>query len=270
MSGRFVPLLGLIVVTLFSVIPGFAQPSEELKALQREIEALKQGQTAIQKDLQELKELLRARPAAPAPTPARAPDEPQDVVLSIDSAPFKGDKDAKLTLVEFSDYQCPFCARHFRQTLPQLESEYVKTGKLRYVLRDFPIASLHPQAAKGHEAAYCAGEQGKYWGMHTRLFSNPRSMAPADLTGHAKALGLDLPAFQACADGGKYAELVRKHTEEGEKAGVRGTPTFFLGFAEPSDPTKVKAVRVLRGAYPYAAFKDAIEKLLASLEQEKK
>ncbi|MBI2986155.1 MAG: DsbA family protein [Deltaproteobacteria bacterium] len=249
MKRFFVSLVGFSLLSLYS-----AQP-DELKALRKELESLKQGQSEIQKELQEIKALLRGRVAAPPP-------EPQNVVLSVKDDPFKGEKNAKITLVEFSDYQCPFCSRHSRDTLPQLEREYIASGKLKYVFRNFPIESIHPQAFKAHEAANCAAEQGKYWEMHDRLFADQKMLAPKDLPIHAQALGLDLPKFQQCVDSGKHASKIRSDLADGQKAGVQGTPTFFLGLTDPSD-TKVKAARVIRGAQPYAAFKTAIAGLLA-------
>ena len=131
-----------------------AQSGDDLKPLRKEIDALRDGQATILKELRELKGLLQARQAA---RPGGSPH----VVLSTADAPYLGDSHAKVTLVEFSDYLCPFCARHVSQTLPQIVTDYVKTGKVRYVFRDFPIESLHPRAFKVHEAAYCAGDQGK-------------------------------------------------------------------------------------------------------------
>ena len=249
-------LFSFLLVSLFSSQPGFTQSTEELKALRKDLEEIKKGQSDIQKELQEIKTLLRGR--APAPPP-----EPQNVVLEIKGDPFKGQPDAKLTLVEFSDYQCPFCVRHSRDTLPQLEREYIATGKVKYVFRNFPIESIHPLAFKAHEAANCAGEQGKYWEMHDRLFANQNALGLKDLPNHAKALVLDAPKFQQCLDSGKHAAKIRKDLADGQKAGVQGTPSFFLALTEPNDGM-VKAVRIIRGAQPYAAFKDAIESLLSA------
>ena len=147
--------------------------------------------------------------------------------------------------------------------MPQIEREYIKTGKLKYVARDFPLESIHPLAFKAAEAAHCAGEQGKYWEMHSRLFENQRALSLKDLPQHAQALGLDAPKFQQCLESGKYASRIRKDLADGQKAGITGTPGFFLGVTEPNDP-KVKALRVLKGAQPYASFKDAIDSLLSS------
>ena len=247
---------GFILLPLYFTQTGFAQSSDELKALRKDLESLKQGQSDIQKELQEIKTLLRGRVAAPPP-------EPQNVVLSVKDNPFKGEKNAKITLIEFSDYQCPFCSRHSRDTLPQLEREYIASGKLKYVFRNFPIESIHPLAFKAHEAANCAGEQGKYWEMHGRLFANQKAMSPKDLSDHAQALVLDMPKFQQCLDSGKHAAKIRKDLADGQKAGVQGTPSFFLGLTEPNDGM-VKAVRIIRGAQPYAAFKAAIDSLLSA------
>lgn len=249
-------LFSFILLPLFLPQPGFTQSSEELKALRKEIETLKQGQSAIQKELQEIKSLLRGRTATPPP-------EPQNVVLSVKDDVFKGDKNAKLTLIEFSDYQCPFCARHSLETIPQLEREYIATGKVKYVFRNFPIESIHPQAFKAHEAANCAGEQGKYWEMHDRLFANQKMLGLKDLPTHAQSLELDLGKFQQCLESGKHAAKIRSDLADGQKAGVQGTPTFFLAVTEPND-TNLKALRVIRGAQPYAGFKQAIDSLLAA------
>ena len=254
-------LAAWVVVAVVGLLAeaGAAQSGEDLGGLSKEIEALKAGQTAIQKELQEIKSLLRGSQAAQAPAPA----EPQEVVVSTEGAPFKGEKAAKVTVVEFTDYQCPFCSRHFRQTWPQLEQDYVKTGKVKFVLRDLPIESIHPLAFKAAEASHCAAEQGKYWEMHDRLFANQGELGRKDLSSHALALGLDVGAFDKCVDSGKAAARIRKDVADSEKAGARGTPTFFLGLTEPNS-SQIKSVRVIRGAFPYEAFKEALDGLLAS------
>lgn len=249
----------LVVLGLALVRTGAAQPDDSLRALGKEIEALKAGQAAIQKELQEIKSLLRAPQAAQAP----APIEASDVRLSVEGAPFKGEKGAKVTVVEFTDYQCPFCSRHFRLTWPQLEQDYVKTGKVKFVLRDLPLESIHPQAFTAAEATHCAAEQGKYWEMHDRLFTNQGALGRKDLSGHAQALALDVGAFDTCVESGRAAARIRKDVADSEKAGARGTPIFYLGLTEP-DSSQLKAVRVIRGAHPYATFKEALDTLLAS------
>lgn len=248
----------LMLLVAASGTPGRAD--DELAKLRKEVEALREGHRALERELQEIKRLLGAR-QAPRQPPSATLDQP--VAITIDGAPSLGAKNAKIVLVEFSDYQCPFCARHVQQTKPEIVKAYVNSGKLRYVLRDLPIASLHPGAPKSHEAAHCAGEQGKYWPMHDRLFADIRSQAPPQLVAHARSLGLDVKGFEACLGGDRYAARVREAVAAGEAAGVRGTPTFFLGVVEG---TTVKATRVIRGAHPYPAFKAAIDSLLAELK----
>jgi protein-disulfide isomerase len=248
----------LILGSAGQPLPATAQSDEDLKALRREIEALREGQSAIQRQLQELTDLLRGRqPQAAA--------EPTPVTLGVEGAPFEGDRAAKVTVVEFSDYQCPFCRRHFDQTWPQILAEYVKAGKVKYVFRDFPIESIHPQAFKAAEAARCAGEQGRYWEMHDRLFSNPDHLGLADLPGHAAAIALDATAFQQCLDSGKQADGIRADLADGLEAGITGTPTFFLGLTDTQAPT-LKVLSRLVGAQPFPAFKQAIDSLLSDGE----
>ncbi len=168
-----------------------------------------------------------------------------------------------MTLVEFTDYQCPFCRRHSAQTKPQLVKDYVDTGKLRYVLREFPLAQIHPLATTAAEAALCAGDQGQYWAMNELFFADQRKLAPEDLKAHAEGLGLDVAGFSECLDGGKYAQRIQQDLADGIKAGVRGTPTFFLGLTDPTDATKIRVTKTIRGTQPYALFKQAIDELVA-------
>jgi len=254
-------LATLILLGPLQSAPALSQPYREVEQLKKEVEALKEGQAAIRKDLEELKGLLRGRQAA-------RPAEPPASILSVEGATFLGDKNAPLTLVEFFDYQCPFCARHVRETLPQIERDYIKTGKLKYVIRDFPIESIHPQAFKAHEAVRCAGEQQRYWEMHARLLANPQTLSGSGIEGHAKTLGLDVSGFQLCMDSGKHAAAVRVDQAEGGKVGVNGTPSFFLGLTEPND-VKIKTLRTIRGAQPYGAFKEAIDNLLLLSSKQK-
>ena len=264
MTHKFVALAITAVVGLFLAQTGAAQSAGELRALSKEVEALKAGQAAMQKDLQEIKSLLQGAQAAPAPAPtAGRGAEPTDVVVSIAGAPVKGESGAKVTLIEFTDYQCPFCSRHFRQTGQLLEQEYIKTGKVKLVLREMPLEAIHPQALKAAEAAQCAGQQGKYWEMHDRLFANQNALARKDLSESAKALGLDVAAFDQCVDSGKQTARVRNDLVDATRAGARGTPTFYLGLTEPNS-LELKAQRILRGAQPYAVFKEAIDGLLAA------
>ncbi len=249
----------LAVVLLAGV--SLALAADELKELHQEIESLKVGQETIKKDLKAIKDLLTSL--------TRPRSKIQDVNLSVNVAkyPAKGPADAEVTLIEFTDYQCPFCARNAKSVLPKLTKDFVETGKIRYVLRDFPLTAIHKDAAKAHEAAHCAGEQGKYWEMHAQLFAHQKELQAEKLAGHAAAAGVtDKRAFQTCVDSGKYAKKIQASMAEGSKASVRGTPSFLLGRTE-ADGT-VKATKLIRGAHSYPVFQQHIYALLASSKSE--
>ena len=173
------------------------------------------------------------------------------VDVSVDDDPVLGDKNAPVTIIEFSDYQCPFCGRFYQQTLPQIEENYIKTGKAKLVFRDFPLG-FHQYAQKAAEAAEAAGAQGKYWEMHNKLFENQEALTINDLKGYAADLGLDTAKFNQELDSGKYTKEVQKDLADGSAAGVSGTPSFFIN-----------GVNIV-GAQPYAAFEQAIEAALAA------
>lgn len=246
-------------VVICNVSPAGAQSKDEITKLRSEIESLKSGQQEMQKNIQIIKDILMGK---------QPPLE--NVFISTDNAPALGEKDAKVTIVEFSDYQCPFCGRYSTQTMSQVLDEYVKTGKVRYVFRNFPLEQLHPLAMKAAEAAECAGEQGKYWEMHDRLFKNQQNLEAKELLGHAVVVGLDQAKFQQCLDGGKYAALIKNDIADGQKSGVRGTPTFFFGLTSESKGSKIKAVKLLSGAQPISTFKETIDDLLNPPKEDSK
>jgi protein-disulfide isomerase len=250
--------LSIVVVTLWLTVLPPALGAAQEETLRQELEALKAGQQAIQQELQEIKALLRTL------SRARAAAVPQHVVLSADGGHVYGDPDAKLTLIEYTDFQCPFCAKYVRETFPQLDAEYLQTGKVKYVRKDFPLESRHPHAFKAAEATRCAQEQGKGWEMHARLFGHQHQLAAAHLPAHAQAVGVDTTAFHHCLDSGKYAPQIRQDLREGQGAGVTGTPSFFLGVSDASG--QVQALRTLKGAQAYGAFKAAIDALLAGAD----
>jgi protein-disulfide isomerase len=146
--------------------------------------------------------------------------------------------------------------------VPQIAKEYIETGKVKYVLLDFPLP-FHKNAFKAAEAAHCAGEQGKYWEMHDQLFANQNALDPKKLSEYAKKIELDIPKFEQCLDSGKYAEEIKKDMAEGQKAGVTGVPAFLMGVTDQNNPKTLKATEKIVGAQPYAKFKETIDSLLA-------
>jgi protein-disulfide isomerase len=181
--------------------------------------------------------------------------------VSVADAYAKGSAGTRLVLVEFSDFQCPFCGRHAKQTMPQIERDYVATGKLVYVMRNLPLESIHPDAFRAAAAAECAGDQGKYWQMHEKLFTHQQALSAPDLERYAQEVGVEPAKFKQCVDADAHGAKIRKDLTDAQAAGITGTPTFFLGFAEGG--SKVKVVRRIQGAQPYPVFKAAIDGLLA-------
>jgi protein-disulfide isomerase len=172
--------------------------------------------------------------------------------VSIDDDPVKGPPDAPVTIIEFSDFQCPFCKR----VLPVLEQVFATyPGKVRLVYRDFPIPSLHPHAQRSAEAAHCAGEQGQFWAYHDALFADQERFAVTKLSDYARSIGLDLAAFEQCLASNKYTAEVQKDVADGTQAGVTGTPAFFVNG------------RFLPGAQPFDAFRQIIEEELRLAQQ---
>jgi protein-disulfide isomerase len=227
----------------------------ELDVIKADLERIKSDLEDVKRQLGQILRLVQPRSAQ---APAAAP--PSRVRASVADAPMLGRPDAPVTLVEFSDYQCPFCQQFFLATLPALKRDYIDTGKVRYVFRDYPLDQIHPQARKAAEAAHCAGDQGKYWEMHDLLFRNQRALALPQLGEHARALGLETNAFDACLTSGKHAERVGKGLGDGLAAGIQGTPGFVVGKTEPGSSVEGASVR---GAQPVDAFRRLIDQLLA-------
>jgi protein-disulfide isomerase len=170
--------------------------------------------------------------------------------VSGDRGFVRGPKDAPITIVEFSDFQCPFC-KNANNTVKQVLEKY--PGKVKLVFRDYPLASIHPQAPKAHEAARCAADQSKFWEYHDVLFVKAPRLAPQDLKQYAVELKLDPNAFNQCLDSGKYAAEVDKDFQEGAGLGLTGTPSFFING------------RQLVGAQPLSAFQKIIDSELAKV-----
>jgi len=139
--------------------------------------------------------------------------QPSKVQVSADDDPSKGNKDADVYVIEFSDFQCPFCRRFYTQTLTQLEDEYIKTNKIYFVYRDFPLDSIHPGATPAAQAAECADDQNKFWEMHNKIFDEQQKLGQGtvqfsddDLKAWAKDIGLNTQTFNQCLDSGKHAQ----------------------------------------------------------------
>ena len=223
-------------------------------ALKADVERLKAEVDALRGELRLMREFLLQRLVQPSPAP------PRSVKVAIGDNPTLGNREAPITLIEFSDYQCPFCRQFVETTLPGLKKEFIDTGQLRYVFRDFPIDQIHPLARKAAEAAHCAGDHGKYWTMHDLLFQHQDALQQDQLVAYAQQIRLDTTAFRGCLEEGKHQASVQQNLTDGMSAGIRGTPAFVLGKLRPDNT--VESV-LLTGARPLTDFRREIERLLA-------
>lgn len=170
--------------------------------------------------------------------------------LTEDKDNFLGVEDAPVTIIEYSDFQCPFCGKFYQQTEPQLISEYVDTGKVKFIYKHFPLAQ-HQYAQKAAEASECAADQDKFWEYHNKLFENQNALVTPALKKYASDIGLDTAKFNACLDSGTMASRVRSDLEEGQRRGISSTPSFFVNGAK------------IEGAQPFSSFKQAIDSELS-------
>lgn len=198
-------------------------------------------------------------------TDTTAAENTEPVKVSFDDDPVLGNIDAKVTMVEFSDYECPFCKRYFESTYPDIKKDYIDTGKIKLIYRDLPL-SFHANAAKEAEAANCAKEQGgdsAYFKFHDEMFtkttSNGTGLSIDELPTLAQNVGLNGPLLKTCLDSGKYKAEVDKDLADAEKYGASGTPTFFIG---KSGDGEVNG-QMLVGAQPFSAFQKVIDAALA-------
>jgi len=203
----------------------------------------------ILNELRQIRELLE-KGAGPAEADASG------IHMNLGDGPWLGSKDAPMTMVEFTDYQCGFCRQFHVATFPELKKKYIDTGKLRFASRDMPL-DFHSNAARAAQAARCAGDQQEFWPMRDRLINNADKLSSADLTRYAQALKLDPLQFQACMDSGKYSKTVQKDVATAEGFGVTGTPSFLLGKSTRDGVSGV----IMVGAVPLDAFEARFKEL---------
>jgi protein-disulfide isomerase len=237
-----------LTVSLVSLLPGavFGQTANDISLAKKRVASLGSGQGELQKKS----------------TADNRPIENSSPSLNTQDMPAKGEATAKVALVEYFDYECPYCVAFFDETMPQLLTEYVATGKIKFVVRDFPLEANHPFALRASQAAHCANEQGKFWPMHDELMGNSGVLDQESLSVYAKDVELNLVSFDKCVDSEKYVPEIKAQENEGSKLGVQGTPTFFLGIIA-SDGKTIKSPQQFNGNIPYGQLKDAIDHLFA-------
>jgi protein-disulfide isomerase len=256
-----------LTLTLGLAAPAFAQSSDQ--DIRQQLAALREAQQAMAKDVEAIRALLQ-QAMGPRPAPAGAgggavaPAAPGGAVqpLTIAGRPSKGNPRARVTLIEYSDYECPFCAQYVNDTGKQLDRDYVRTNKINYVFKNYPIAQLHKNSFKAHKAAACAADQGRFWEMHDTLFTEQRSFDLDRFMENAAALKIDPVTFRACIESGDHEDMIQQDIAEAQRGGVQGTPVFVLAYTDPAGKTIVPA-KVIIGAQPYSAFQQAIDAMLA-------
>ena len=263
-----------VIVTILLAIPALAQTAAPAKrasgqdAVKAESvtinmpEGMNKDQAdAILGELKQIRQLLEKEQAqlakAAVPQPA-APAPPEKVQMSVGNGWYSiGNADAPVTLVEFADYQCPYCKRFHSDAYAQLKKDYIDTGKVRFVSRDLPL-EFHPFALRAAEAVRCAADQGKYWEFRDALFSNADPPNDDVIKKTATTLSLDQNALQSCLTSDKYKADVQKDAAEAATLQISGTPSFVLA---RSSKDKLDGVRLV-GAQPYATFDSAIREML--------
>jgi protein-disulfide isomerase len=231
------------------------QPQGDLSAMRADVRALQAEQQQIITRLDELKQLLQVNRQPP----------PQISSISVRGEGFRGDSGARVAIIEYADFECPYCGEYERKVFPQLLSDYIETGKVKYFYRDLPLP-MHAHAMSAARAARCAGEQNKYWEMHDSLFAKQNALSAPAVRDRAQTLGLDTTKFTECLSSEKYTTDIQKSVSEAQRMGIDGTPTFFLGVVEPGGDVTIE--KRFAGAAPFDVFKSELDALLASNGQE--
>jgi protein-disulfide isomerase len=250
-SGAYTALAMLLI----AVVCGTAMAQEE----PRETGITRQQADDILLELRAIHQLLDRQVRSVAPQQPAAPVYPTTGKLKLDGEPSRGSRTAPVTIVEFTDYECPFCRQFETITMPQILKEYVDTGKVRLVVHDFPL-NIHANAMPAAEAAHCAGDQGKFWPMHDVLFSEPGKLGPADLIDRAGELKLDIGAFKACLEGGKDRPDVMKQMKTASELQIVATPSFLIG----RTVADVVEGSIVTGAQPIAVFETKLKEAEAA------
>jgi len=258
-------LLSVVAITALVALAGAAKAQtpasdDRVNVLQSEVQRLRSDIDVIKGNIEKIVQYLKQTQTL-QPTPGD-----QTAGLNIAGAPVLGRKDAPVTIIEFSDFECPFCQNFFALTLPQLKREYIDTGKVRYIRMDFPLDRVHRKARKAAEAAHCADEQGKFWEMHDILFAQKGQLDVSQYGGYAKTLGLNTSNFDSCLASGRHAAKIDRSMANAALIGIRVTPSFIVSLTEAGNI--VNGGAVITGAQTFAEYRNAIEQALAVKAQE--
>ena len=213
---------------------------------------------AILDELKTIRGLLEKIEQQGKTRPSGSPARQTSATLALDEDdPVLGQADAPVTIIEFTDFQCPYCKRFFQTMFPQLRRDYIDSGKVRWIVRDLPM-SFHPEARKASQAAHCAGEQDRYWEMREILFGNSPKLAPAMFPGYARVIGLDVAAFVKCLASERHLAGMDRDMQAAGSVRITGTPTFLIGTAKGESLSG----RLIIGAQAQRVFSAEIDRLL--------
>ena len=256
---NFIVIFSLLVLLLIAACSGTQAPEETTSATPGVVNQSEEVLVADEPD--------EAQPTAQeAASPGQAQGDYADLPVGFteEGFPYRGDPEAPVVLEEFSDYLCPFCGRHYNETLPTLLENYVAEGQVQYVFRDMPLVSLHPNAPIGHRAAICAGQQGAdlYWQLHDQLFASQNQWASVPepityVTALAEDAGVEMDAFETCMADPQIETQINEGVAAGQALGFTGTPSFRFTSSESGESF------TMIGAYPLATFTQWIDAILA-------
>jgi protein-disulfide isomerase len=231
-----------------------AQPrADDFVKLKDEVARLSVQQQQILDSLDELKRMIKG--------PGQAVVKPPET-MSVAGEPFKGQSGATLAIIEYADFECPFCRRFEREVYPQIRDSYIATGKVKYFHRDMPLP-FHEGAMPAARAAHCASEQGKFWEMHDSLLGDAASLGAADIDERAGKLGLNVSKLDACISSDRFADIIQRSVAEATQMQISGTPTFIIGTLD-NQGNLMSVKKTVVGAYPFGTFKAALDPLLAT------
>jgi protein-disulfide isomerase len=245
---------GLMMGGLALAAQSAAQPT-----LQQQVDALREGQRRLESELAEIKALLRERGGRSEVPIAGKP--PSDLTVNVYGEPFKGQSKARVAIMEYSDFDCSFCAKYATEIYPKIEAAYVKSGQVKYFFRDLPMQE-HPTAFLKANIARCAGEQDRFWEAHDLLFKEQKTLSGNELSRLIQTLGLEGSSFTNCVGSEKYGAIIRRSAQSAERMKIRGTPAFLVGKLN-EDGSMLQVTKVFFGAESFEAFKKVLDEVLA-------
>ena len=246
--------LGIVVLSILAAVgASAAQPrTEDFAKLKDDVARLNAQQQQILDSLDELKRMIKG-PGQPALKPPQT--------MSVAGEQYKGRPNATLAIIEYADFECPFCRRFEHDVYPQIRDNYIDTGKVKYFHRDMPLP-FHERAMPAARAAHCASEQGKFWEMHDSLLGDTASLGAADIDERAGKLGLNVSKLDECISSDRFADIIQRSVAEATRMQISGTPTFIIGELD-AQGRLMSVKKTVVGAYPFDTFKAAIDPLLA-------